>query len=175
MSKLAASSPPGSNRLLYLPYLQGERTPVWDSQARGLFIGLTVSTGRSDLARAVFEGVAFALRQVVECAESEITEIRAVGGGTRSRLWNQIKADVLQVPLHVLTFQETGTLGAALLAGVGGGVYSSLEEAACVAEQVVSSELIVPDAALASLYDELFAVYAEIYPQTDSLMHKLGH
>jgi xylulokinase len=174
MSELAASSPPGSNRLLYLPYLQGERTPVWDSRARGLFIGLTALTGRSDLARAVFEGVAFALRQVIECAESEVTEIRAVGGGTRSRLWNQIKADVLQVPLQVLTFQEMGTLGAALLAGVGRGIYASLGEAVCVADQVASAELIVPDPALARLYDELFALYVELYPRTEHLMHRLG-
>ena len=96
------------------------------------------------------------------------------GWGTRSRLWNQIKADVLQVPLHVLTFQETGTLGAALMAGVGGGIYGSLEEAAGVADQVISAELIVPDPALAGLYDELFGLYAELYPRTDNLMHKLG-
>jgi xylulokinase len=174
MTELAASSPPGSNRLLYLPYLQGERTPVWDPQARGLFIGLTASTKRSDLARAVFEGVAFALRQVIACAGSEVTEIRAVGGGTRNGLWNQIKADVLQLPLHVLGFQETGTLGAALLAGVGGGVYGSLEEAACVADRVAGAETIVPDPAQAGLYDELFALYSELYPRTEDLVRRLS-
>jgi xylulokinase len=174
MTELAASSPPGSNRLLYLPYLQGERTPVWDPQAKGLFIGLTASTGRGDLARAVFEGVAFALRQVIACAGSEIAETRAVGGGTRNELWNQIKADVLKLPLHVLAFQETGALGAALLAGVGSGVYGSLEEAARVADQVASAKVVAPDLARARLYDELFALYAELYPQTQRVMHGLG-
>ena len=174
MAEMAATSPPGSNRLLYLPYLQGERTPVWDPQARGLFIGLTASTGQSDLARAVFEGVAFALRQVIGYAGSEVTEIRAVGGGTRSRLWNQIKADVLQLPLHVLAFQEMGTFGAALLAGVGSGVYNSLEEAACVADQASNAEIIAPDPTWAGLYDELFALYAELYPQTEDLVRRLG-
>jgi xylulokinase len=174
MTELAASSPPGSNHLLYLPYLQGERTPVWDPQARGVFIGLTASTSRGDLARAVFEGVAFALRQVIACTGNEVTEIRAVGGGTRNELWNQIKADVLKLPLHVLAFQETGALGAALLAGVGSGVYGSLEEAARVADQVASAKVVAPDLARARLYDELFALYAELYPQTQRVMHGLG-
>jgi len=174
MTELAASSPPGSNHLLYLPYLQGERTPVWDPQARGVFIGLTASTSRGDLARAVFEGVAFALRQVIACTGNEVTEIRAVGGGTRNELWNQIKADVLKLPLHVLAFQETGALGAALLAGVGAGVYGSLEEAARVADQVASAKVVAPDPARARLYDELFALYKELYPQTKAIMHGLG-
>jgi len=174
MTELAASSPPGSNRLLYLPYLQGERTPVWDPRAKGLFIGLTASTGQGDLARAVFEGVAFALRQVIACTGNEVTEIRAVGGGTRNELWNQIKADVLKLPLHVLAFQETGALGAALLAGVGTGVYGSLEEAARVADQVASAKVVAPDPARARLYDELFALYKELYPQTKAIMHGLG-
>jgi xylulokinase len=174
MTELAASSPLGSNRLLYLPYLQGERTPIWDPQARGVFIGLTASTGRGDMARAVFEGVAFALRQMIACARSEIGELRAVGGGTRNELWNQIKADVLNLPLHVLAFQEMGTLGAALLAGVGGGIYGSLEEATRVADQAVGAKTIEPDPTQAKLYDELFALYAELYPQTKAIMHGLG-
>ena len=171
MTELAASSPPGSNRLLYLPYLQGERTPVWDPQAKGLFIGLTASTGRGDLARAVFEGVTFALRQVIASAEGRIAELRAVGGGTKNDLWNQIKADVLQLPLHVLTFQEMGTLGAALLAGVGGGVYGSLEEPARVADCIANTKIVEPDPEQAKLYDGLFTLYAELYPQTKAVMH----
>jgi len=174
MTELVAASPPGSNRLLYLPYLQGERTPVWDPQARGVFIGLTASTSRGDLARAVFEGVAFALRQVIACAGSEVAELRAVGGGTRNDLWNQIKADVLQLPLHVLMFQEMGTLGAALLAGVGGGVYGSLAEATRVADQAAGAKIVEPDPERARLYDGLFGLFAELYPQTKALVHSLG-
>jgi xylulokinase len=122
----------------------------------------------------VFEGVAFALRQVIACAEVEVGEIRAVGGGTRNDLWNQIKADVLNLPLHVLAFQEMGTLGAALLAGVGGGVYSTLEEAARVADRIADAKIVEPDPARAGLYDEVFALYAELYPQTKAIMHGLG-
>jgi xylulokinase len=174
MTELASSSPPGSNRLLYVPYLQGERTPVWDSQARGLFIGLTASITQGDLARAVFEGTAFALRQVVECTESEITEIRAVGGGTRNALWNQIRADVLKIPLHVLRFQETGALGAALMAGAGAGVYDSFEGAAYATAGIAAAK-IEPDPARAGLYDELFALYSRLYPQTKDVMHRLAN
>jgi xylulokinase len=178
MTELAASSPPGSNRLIYVPYLQGERTPVWDPLARGVLIGLTASTTRRDLARAVLEGTAFALRQVIERAGSvtqgAAVEIRAVGGGTKNALWNQIKADVLQRPLHVLEFQETGTLGAALLAGVGCGVFGSFEEAARVPGEIGGMRVVEPDPARAALYDELFELYSEVYPGTRAIMHGLG-
>ena len=178
MTGLAASSPPGSNRLLYLPYLQGERTPVWDPLARGVLIGFTPSTTRGDLARAVFEGTAFALRQVIERAGSAMQGpgpgIRAVGGGTRNALWNQIKADVLQIPLHVLAFQETSALGAALLAGVGCGAYRSFAEATEVAERMARAEVVEPNPRWAGLYDQLFDLYARVYPQTKEIVHQLS-
>jgi xylulokinase len=178
MIELASSSPPGCNGLIYVPYLQGERTPVWDSLARGVFIGLTASTTRHDLARAVFEGTAFSLRQVIErvdnVVQGPVGEIRAVGGGTKNGLWNQIKADVLKKRLHVLEFQETGTLGAALLAGIGCGVYGSFEEATRVPEGLLNARVVEPDPARAALYDELFDLYSQIYPQTRDIMHGLG-
>jgi xylulokinase len=178
MIELASSSPPGCNGLIYVPYLQGERTPVWDSLARGVFIGLTASTTRHDLARAVFEGTAFSLRQVIERVDSVVQgpvgDIRAVGGGTKNDLWNQIKADVLKKRLHVLKFQETGTLGAALLAGIGCGVYGSFEEATRVPEGLLDARVVAPDPGRAELYDELFALYSKIYPQTRDIMHGLG-
>lgn len=178
MTELAAASPLGSNGVLYLPYLQGERTPVWDPLARGLFIGLTARTTRADLARSVFEGTAFALRHVVECVDSvvgaPVGEIRAVGGGTKNALWNQIKADVLHRPLDVLEFQETGTLGAALLAGVGSGLYGSFEDAIAVARSVGGTRTVEPDGTRAALYDELFALYGQTYPLTKDLAHGLA-
>jgi xylulokinase len=178
MTELAASAPPGSHRLLYLPYLQGERTPIWDPLARGMVIGLTASTTRADLARAVFEGTAFALRQVLECLETvvghPVVQIRAMGGGTRNPLWNQIKADVLQKALLVLEFQETGALGAALLAGLGTGVYKTFEEATDVAREVSGGVTITPNPAHAAIYDELFELYARAYPQTKTLAHALA-
>ncbi len=176
MTELAASSPPGANGLLYAPYLQGERTPLWDPLARGAFIGLTSATSRADLARAVLEGPAFALRQVAarldDVAGCHIDEIRAVGGPTRNALWNRIKADVLERPLRVLRFQETGVLGAALMAGVGAGVHASLEEAAAVAGSLESDE-VEPDRAKAEIYRELFALYEEIHPRAKGIMRGL--
>ncbi len=178
MTELAAASPPGSNRLLYLPYLQGERTPVWDPLARGMFAGLTSATTRGDLARAVFEGTSFALRHIMDCAKDvggrSPSEIRAVGGATKNTLWNQIKADVLGRPLQVLEFQETGALGGALLAGLGAGIYASFEEAVQVARSVGGARTVEPDPGLAALYAELFELYARLYPETRELMHRLA-
>lgn len=190
VTDLAASSPPGANGLLFTPYLQGERTPLWDPRARGGFFGLTLTSGRADLARAVFEGTAFSFRQMVESLEgfagTELREIRAVGGGTRNALWNQIKADVLQRKIRVLGFQETGTLGAALLAGVGAGVYRSFEEAADVpagprraeaataAQPGGEAEVIEPDPARADVYARLFELYSTVYRRTRDIAHGLG-
>ncbi len=178
MTNLAASSPPGSNGVLFLPYLQGERTPVWDPLARGVFIGLTSRTTRADMARAVFEGTAFALRHVVDCLDGvvpePVREIRAVGGGTKNDLWNQIKVDVMGRPMDVLEFQETGTLGAALLGGLGADVYASFEEAVQVARSVGGARTVEPDAAAHDAYAERFALYCRLYESTADLAHELA-
>jgi len=178
MTELAASCKPTANRILYLPYLQGERTPVWDPLARGVFIGLSSTTTRKELARAVFEGTALGLRDVIMCLEEmrgrPVTEIRAVGGGTQNDLWNQIKADVLQKPLDVLDFQETGSLGAALLAGIGTNIYSSFQEASGVARKMTKIKRIEPNPRLREVYDELFSIYRKLYPQTREILHSLA-
>jgi len=178
MTELAGRAPLGSGRLLYVPYLQGERTPIWDPLARGIFFGLSATTTRAELARAVFEGTAFALRQVIECLESVLggpaDEIRAVGGGTRNPLWNQMKADILRKRLAVLEFQETSALGAALLAGIGVGLYDSFEAAADVARSCNRARFVEPDESRAARYDELHALFAELYPATRSLAHALA-
>ena len=178
MTELAERSPLGCQRLLFLPYLQGERTPLWDPLARGSFFGLSATTTRSDLARAVLEGTAFALRQVIESLEeivgSPVDEIRAVGGGTKNPLWNQIKADVLRKRLAVLKFQETSALGAALLAGMGSGVYPSFEDAAAVARSSNQAQAVEPDPARAEAYDELYRSFVQLYPATRPIAHALA-
>jgi len=178
MTHLAEKSPLGSGRLLYVPYLQGERTPIWDPRARGIFFGLSSTTTRGDLARAVLEGTAFGLRQVIESLEgvvgAPVTEIRAVGGGTRNALWNQIKADVLRKRLAVLEFQETSSLGAALLAGLGAGLFPSFEAVAEVARASNRVQAVEPDEARSARYDELYALFAQLYPATRSLAHALA-
>jgi len=178
MTELAESAPPGSNGLLFTPYLQGERTPIWDPMARGAFTGLTASTTRADMARAVFEGTSFALKHVMDCAESvagePVKEIRALGGGTKNDLWNRVKADILQTSLHVLEFQEAGSFGAALLAGIGEGVYSDLAEAVKVARGVGGVRTVEPNPALADTYRELFGIYSDVYPRTSAINQSLG-
>jgi len=178
MTRLATSSAPGGGGLVFLPYLQGERTPIWDPMARGMFVGLTPSTTRAHLARAVFEGTAFGLRHVLESLEgiagSAVGRIRAFGGCTRNALWNQVKADVLQKELTVLDFQETGTLGAALLAGMGAGHYKSFDEAIAVAKSVAGGHAVSPDSSHAGIYDELFDVYTQCYPATRDVVHALS-
>jgi xylulokinase len=175
MTRLAEGSPPGSNGVLFLPYLQGERTPVWDPEARGVLIGITSSTSRADLARAVFEGTSFAFGQIMDTAPAvardEVAEVRAVGGGTRNALWNRIKADCTGRAIDVLDFQETGTLGAALLAGLGAGVYSSFEEAVAVARSVTSVTTVPPDPGRHEAYAGILDLYGRVYEDTLDLAH----
>ncbi len=178
LTELAGQAPLGSHRLLFLPYLQGERTPIWDPRARGAFFGLSTSTTLADLARSVLEGTAFALRQVIECLETvaggAVEEIRAVGGGTRNALWNQIKADVLRKRLAILEFQETSALGAALLAAMGVGLHGSFAAAAEAARACNRARVVEPQAASAAAYDELYGHFAALYPATRAIAHGLG-
>lgn len=174
--RLAETAPSG--RLVYLPYLQGERTPIWDPRARGLFLGLTGATTRGEMARAVLEGAAFSVRHILECLEEvtgeRVESVPAVGGGTRSPLWNRIKADVLGRPLEVLRFEETAALGAAAMAGVGSGVYASAQEAVGVVRRAQQRDRIEPDADRCRAYDRLFRVYCDAYERTRDLMHTLA-
>lgn len=172
----AADAPAG--RLVFLPYLQGERTPVWDPLARGLFLGLAAGTTRGEMTRAVIEGAAFSVRHMLETLEkttrNRVASLPSVGGGTRSALVNRIRADALQRPLEVLRFQETAALGAALMAGVGARVYGS--EAAAVAAAVGERAVdrVEPDASRAGVYDRLYRTYREAYARTRELMHGLA-
>jgi xylulokinase len=178
MTELAARAEPGAGGTLFLPYLQGERTPVWDPLARGAFVGLSSATTLADLARAVLEGGAFAVRQAFECAGGVLlepsTEVRMVGGPASNALWNQIKAAVLGRRLDLLGGQETGALGAALLAGLGAGVYGSFEEAIGVARSAGEVSTVEPDAGMAARYAALADAYARLYPATREVSHALA-
>jgi xylulokinase len=125
----AAAEPPGANGLVFLPYMMGERSPIWDSDARGVFLGLTLASGRGALVRAVLEGAAFAVRHNVEVAAAagiEVAELRSVGGGTQSRLWNQIKADVVGVPVLLPETSIGAPFGDAALACVAAGLHADV-------------------------------------------------
>ncbi len=162
----SAAIPPGAGGLLFLPYLAGERTPIWDERARGAFVGLTFGHTRAHCARAVYEGIALAVRHVLELCERAAgacaAELRVCGGGSRSALWNRIKADVIGRPVLQLEVAEAACLGAAMLAALGAGLYSGYRSAADA--MVRPGSAIAPNPALRPLYDELFAAYVQLYP-----------
>ena len=131
--KNASASEIGSSGLYFLPYLQGERSPWWDSDARGVFAGLSLGTSAGDILRSVLEGIAYALKQNLDIAEEnsgiEYKELLFTGGGNRNELWLNIKSDVTGKVLKVLEFEETAILGTALLGGVCAGIYRDILEA----------------------------------------------
>jgi xylulokinase len=161
----AAAVPPGADGLLFLPYLTGERTPHPDPLARGAWVGLTARHGREHLTRAVLEGVAFGLRDSFTLIKSaglgEINQVRVSGGGARSPLWRQILADVLGAELVTVNTTEGAAYGAALLAGVGAGAWSGVDEA-CGATIRVSDH--TPDTSAGRTYDAIYPTYQALYP-----------
>ena len=165
LSRAAASSPPGANRLVFLPYLFGERSPIWDSAARGVFFGLSLDTRRADLIRAIMEGAAFGLRHNVEAAQAAgftLTGLSCVGGGARSAVWNQIKADVLGLPVRVLRRSAGAPLGDALVAGVGCGMFADLREA--LSHVVETAHEYAPNPLNRERYDQFYRIYKRLYP-----------
>jgi len=166
----AAEWPAGAEGLTFLPYLAGERTPHADPSARAMFEGLSLRHDRGGLVRSVLEGVAYGLRDSLELLRGLGVEAgvgRASGGGARSRLWLEIVASVLDVPLELTEVEEGSAYGAALLAGVSTGVFASAGEA--VAACVRVRERVEPNEAWARVYDEGYARYRALYPAVKSL------
>ena len=155
----------GKNEVFFLPYLMGERSPHNDVNAKGAFIGLRPTATRGHMTLAVMEGVAFALKDCVEIAKQNglsIPATRICGGGAKSRLWRQIIANVLGIPVEVPSVEEGPVYGGAMLAMVASGAYASVEK---VAEAILSvSEVIYPDAELTALYAEKYKKFAKLYP-----------
>jgi xylulokinase len=174
LSTEAAAAPPGAEGLIFLPHLTGERTPHMDPMARGMFLGLGYHHGRGHLARAVMEGVSMALRQVLELSldlSGPVERVIASGGGMESDFWRQMMADVLNLPLQRSLMAEQASLGAALIAGVGAGVYTSFEDAC--ARIVRYGPPTIPQAARVSFYDDLYSQYTSLYPLLEEDMHWL--
>jgi xylulokinase len=176
LDEAAARAPLGADRLLYLPYLQGERTPHRDPDCRGAFIGLSASHTRRELLRAVMEGVCYSLR---DCAGifaelgAPLSHTRACGGGATSAVWRQMLADVMGLPILTPKSKEGPALGAALLAGVGAGLYKSVPEA-CDAVIDFEEERQQPDADAHAAYDKLYAAYTAAYPALKGLFQQLA-
>lgn len=171
----AADTPPGAEGLLFLPYLTGERTPYPDPMARGAFIGLTVRHTMAHLTRAVLEGVAFGLRDNLELLRAAglepITQVRVSGGGAKSPLWRQILADVLDCELVTVNTTEGAAYGAALLAGVGVGLWPDAETACAAAVKV--TEHIRPDPQRVASYRQIYAMYHDLYTTLRPTFHTL--
>ena len=174
LEEIASAAPAGSRGLIFLPYLIGERCPYTDPVARGGFIGLGLYHGRHEITRAIMEGVVFSLRDVFELIstmELSVTEIRTSGGGSLSPLWRQMQADVFQCLVTTVSGSgEGGAYGAALIAGVGVGIWPGVEEAVKVLR--VETETL-PDVKNKEIYENLYSVYRNLYkalkPSFDAL------
>ncbi|MBX0329411.1 xylulokinase [Oscillochloris sp. ZM17-4] len=165
LTALAEATPPGAEGLLFTPYLTGERTPYLDPLARAAFVGLTARHGLGHMARAVMEGVVFSLRDGLEIMKGlgvPAGEIRATGGGAKSRLWLQLQADIYGVEVATLAAEEGPAYGAALLAGVGAGVFADVAEA--VARCVRVAGVTATNPANRAAYEEAYAAYRQVYP-----------
>ncbi len=162
----AAEISAGSEGLIFLPYLSGERTPHPDPFARGAWIGLTTRHGQPHLTRAVLEGVAFGLKDIFnlmkEVGLGSVDQIRISGGGAKSSLWRQILADIFEAELVTVNTTEGAAYGAALLAGVGAGVWSDVD-AAC-SQTIFVSDRISPNEATAETYRAAYDEYRKLYP-----------
>jgi xylulokinase len=171
----AAAVPVGAEGLLFLPYLDGERTPHLDPLARGQFFGLTSRHTYAHLTRAVMEGALLGLRDALEAMRSlglAPSEVRATGGGARNSLWLRLMADVLGLPVFRTRVDEGAAYGAALLAGVAAGRYRDLEEACSLV--ALRPEVVEPDPARVAAYERLHGLYRELYPATAGLAHRLA-
>lgn len=175
MDKEAETVPVGANRLLYLPYLMGERTPHLDPDARGVFFGLSAMHTKKDMLRAVLEGVSYSLRDCVEVfreMDINVSDMMACGGGGTSPLWRSMLADLYNCPVKTVASKEGPALGVALLATVGAGIYTSVPEA-CNAV-IKTDKTQEPIAENIPEYEKYYQLYREIYPALKASYKKLG-
>jgi xylulokinase len=172
----AGQIPPGSDGLVFLPYMAGERSPIWDANAKGVFFGLDFGKTKGHMIRSCMEGVAYALKHNLDIAESAgapVRELLAVGGSANSALWMQIKSDITGKPLAVPFSDMATTLGAALLAGVGIGMYDSFEDAA--AQTVQITRRYEPCAENKQIYQKNYDTYISLYEDLKELMKGTGN
>jgi len=174
LSAMAASVPPGSDRLIFLPWLSGERAPVLDHYARGGYIGLTMSHNKAHMTRAVMEGVAYHIRWICEAMEKtgfRIDGFNGIGGGCNSEVWTQIIADVTGRPLSVVkNHLEAGAAGAALTVAVGLGVHPNMD---AVDDLIGIERVVQPDGSRRNRYDDLYRIYRELYTVLVPIHHRL--
>lgn len=174
MDHLANTIAPGAEGLLFHPYLSGERAPYWDPHLKADFVGMTFRHDKAHFARAVYEGIAFSLRDVLEQFRAlgmDVKRARIIGGGSRSAVWRQIVADVLNVEI-LLPETTDASFGAALIAGVGIGVFADERSAARQCARII--ETAKPDPARVALYDKLFVIYKNAQQGLEKVNHALS-
>ena len=171
----AARIKPGSDGLLFLPYMAGERSPIWDPDAKGVFLGLSFETTKGHMIRAIMEGCAMALRHNLATAEASgvpVHTLHSVGGAANSVLWTQIKADVTGKAFKIPSSDSAAALGAAILAGIGTGIYKDGGDA--VARTVRIQREQVPITAHERIYGQAFEIYLESYNRLKDLFPRMG-
>jgi xylulokinase len=176
MNQEAARSPIGANRLIYLPYLMGERSPILDPESRGVLFGLSAMHTKKDIVRAVMEGVMYSQwhnLNVLRGMHVAPNAMLACGGGAKSPFWRQMMADMYNMPVSTLQNTEGPALGAAILAGVGAGIYKDVPSAC--AELLKESEPLLPDADRHAAYEPYFELYQKIYLDLKDEFHTLAN
>ena len=172
---LAEKVEAGSDGVVFLPYMSGERSPIWDPDAKGVFFGLDFSKTKGHMIRAAMEGVAYSLKHNLDIAEgigAEVDELLAMGGSANSLLWTQIKSDITGKPIAVPSSDTATTLGAAILAGVGTGIYDSFEDA--VSQTVKITRRHEPDMEKHEKYKANYKTYLALYENLKELMKTGG-
>jgi xylulokinase len=172
----ASKIQPGSNGLIFLPYMSGERSPIWDSYARGVFFGLSLSHTRSHMTRAILEGVAYGLRNNLEIIESlgvDTDELRAAGAASKSKLWRQIKANVLNKKIAVSNVKDSTMIGGAILAGCTAKVYNDWMT---VSDKFYYNieDISIPDKAVNKKYEKYYQIYKKAYKRFKSMYRELA-
>ncbi len=175
IERMVSGVKPGSGGVVFLPYLNGERTPHLNPDLSGVLFGVNLNTGRAELTRAVMEGVTYALNECRLLCESmglKADEIIASGGGARSRNWLQIQADVFNTPMKVTDTQEQAGLGAAIAAGAGSGIYKTVEEG-CERAVHYRDLIVEPDRENHRIYEEYYQIFRETYQSSKNELEKI--
>ena len=175
LGERAEAIPPGSDGLIFLPYMAGERSPIWNPRAKGVYYGMDFGKQKGHFIRAAMEGVAMSLRHNLETAKeagADVSVLRAIGGSANSLLWTQIKSDITGKPIIVPSSDTATTLGAAILAGVGTGIYQSFEQA--VELTVRKKREHTPDSENRKQYDQSYKMYRKLYENLKDLMNEKG-
>lgn len=173
LDRAAEKVPPGSDGLVFLPYMAGERSPLWDIHAKGVYYGIDFSKTRAHFARACMEGVAYSLRHNLEVAQqagASVGTLRAMGGAANSRFWTQMKADITGKPIQVPASDAATSLGAAILAGVGVGAYRDFDDADNRTVRITREHQ--PSEEPKEAYEKAYRIYRELYEDLKETMHK---